>query len=339
MSRNIKSNFKQYNTSYMKTLSKQTIDSQFDINVQSFETNNNFSNKNTIYKTNIYTYANNSNKNKRFPNYKVRIKNNSFKKFTLINNFDNSKRKHKSNLYLFNNNTLNNDSYSFSKYKKRIKAKTKDKLINKNISNVKSGLSLSIKNQTEFNSLNISKNIKLKNKKDKIGNLNNDPNHLLLKKSNTSKRFNIKIQKCYNSKKSKLSKINDYKVKTNINSPLGSDREEKQIIILNHELINKNDEINNLKIRIQQQNKYINELEDKIKNIINDKVKEDADYEQYSKKMIVRNIKVLTDENEELHKQINDYKEKEMKIMKALYYLSKQGISIDSFLQNINNDK
>ena len=55
--------------------------------------------------------------------------------------------------------------------------------------------------------------------------------------------------------------------------------------------------------------------------------------------MIVRNIKVLTDENEELHKQITDFKEKEMKIMKALYYLNKQGISIDSFLENINNEK
>ena len=48
--------------------------------------------------------------------------------------------------------------------------------------------------------------------------------------------------------------------------------------------------------------------------------------------MIVRNIKVLTNENEELHKQIDEYKEKEIKIMKALYYLNKPGISIDSFL-------
>ncbi len=65
-------------------------------------------------------------------------------------------------------------------------------------------------------------------------------------------------------------------------------------------------------------------------------MKEDIDYEQYSKKMIVRNIKILTTENEELHKQIDEYKEKEIKIMKALYYLNKQGISIDSFLDNDN---
>ena len=58
MSRNIKTNFKQYNTSYMKTLSKQTTDTQFDIDISSFQTSNNLSNKNKIYKTNIYTYTN-----------------------------------------------------------------------------------------------------------------------------------------------------------------------------------------------------------------------------------------------------------------------------------------
>ena len=55
--------------------------------------------------------------------------------------------------------------------------------------------------------------------------------------------------------------------------------------------------------------------------------------------MILRNIKVLTDENEILHKQVNEHKDKEIKIMKALYYLNKQGISIDSFLNNINDEK
>ena len=48
--------------------------------------------------------------------------------------------------------------------------------------------------------------------------------------------------------------------------------------------------------------------------------------------MILRNIKALTSENEEMHKQIKEYKEKEIKIMRALYYLNKKGISIDDFL-------
>ena len=48
--------------------------------------------------------------------------------------------------------------------------------------------------------------------------------------------------------------------------------------------------------------------------------------------MILRNIKVLTTENEELHKQIKEYKEKEIKIMRSLYFLNKKGISIDEFL-------
>ena len=339
MSRNIKANFKQYNTSYMKTLSKQTTDTQFDIDVSSFQTSNNMTNKNKIYKTNIYTYTNNSNSKKRYPNCKIRIKNNSFQKFALINNYNNTcKNKFKNNIYLFNNNTLNNESYSFSKYKKRIKAKTKEKIAN-NITNLKNKKNSS-NNKTEINSLNISKNSKINKITDNNFKLNNEQDYLLLKKSNTSKRFNIKIQKCpNNTKKPTNLKINRNIIKTNINSPLGSDREEKQIISLNHELINKNSEINNLQKRINEQNKYIEELENKIKTIIDDKVKEDVEYEQYSKKMIVRNIKVLTDENEELHKQINDFKEKEMKIMKALYYLNKQGISIDSFLENINNEK
>ena len=301
MSRNIKTNFKQYNTSFMKTLSKQTTDNQNYAEISSFQTSNNFKNKNTLYKTNIYTYTNNSNTNKRYPNYKIRIKNNSFQKFALINNFNNnSKSKYKNNLYLINNNTLNNDSYSFTKYKKRTKAKTKEKLIKNNYSNITSGIGPILKNKTEYNSLNTSKNTKIKHKKNNNSNKNN------------------------------------YLIKTNINSPLGSDRDEKQIISLNHELMNKNNEIKNLKKRINEQNIYISELEKKIKCIFDDKVKQDVDYEQYSKKMIVRNIKVLIEEKEELHKQINEYKEKEMKIMKALYYLNKQGISIDDFLQNIN---
>ena len=304
MSRNIKTNFKQYNTSFMKTLSKQTNDNQIDAEISSFQTSNNFKNKNALYKTNIYTYTNNSNTNKHYPNYKIKIKNNSFQKFALINNFNNnSKSKYKNNLYLINNNTLNNDSYSFTKYKKRTKAKTKEKLIKNNYSNITSGIGPILKNKTEYNSLNTSKNTKIKHKKNNNSNKNN------------------------------------YLIKTNINSPLGSDRDEKQIISLNHELMNKNNEIKNLKKRINEQNIYISELEKKIKCIFDDKVKQDVDYEQYSKKMIVRNIKVLIEEKEELHRQINEYKEKEMKIMKALYYLNKQGISIDDFLQNIKEEK
>jgi hypothetical protein len=325
----------------MKTLSKQTNDTQFDADVSSFQTSNNLCNKNNIYKANVSTYTNN-NSNKRYFNYKKRIKNNSFKKFTLFNNYSNNNNsKNKNNLYLFSNNTLNNENHSFSTYKKRIRAKTKgDTTKNKNI-NVKPASST--KNKSDYNSLNISNNSKSINKNRKNNILNNEPNNLLLKKSNTSKILKINIKKCCKNQKfvAKLGNpnLNIYTNKTNINSPLGSDRDEKQIISLNHELTNKNVEIKDLKKRIDEQNNYITELEDKIKNIIDAKVKEDIEYEQYSKKMIVRNIKVLTTENEELHKQINEYKDKEIKIMKVLYYLNKQGISIDSFLEKLNNEK
>ena len=83
MSRNIKTNFKQYNTSFMKTLSKQTTDTQYDINISSFHETNNFLTNNNIYKTNIYTYTNNSNTKKRNSNKKIKIKNKSFQKFAL----------------------------------------------------------------------------------------------------------------------------------------------------------------------------------------------------------------------------------------------------------------
>ena len=56
---------------------------------------------------------------------------------------------------VLNNNTLNNESQSFSKYKNRIKAKTKEKLSVNNFLNIKKSLSNS--NKTELNSLNISK--------------------------------------------------------------------------------------------------------------------------------------------------------------------------------------
>ena len=55
MSRNIKTNFKQYNTSFMKTLSKQTADTQYDINISTFHESKNFLKNNNVYKTNIYT--------------------------------------------------------------------------------------------------------------------------------------------------------------------------------------------------------------------------------------------------------------------------------------------
>ena len=227
-----------------------------------------------------------------------------------------------------------------SKYKKKIKAKTKEKI---NISNIKYKQNLSTINKTQYNGLNISKNSKLKKSKEKTNNNINEKNNFLsLKKSNTNKRLNIKSKNANNSKpirKIGSPGINKFIIKTNINSPLGSDRDEKQIMSLKKELKMNNNEINDLNNRINEQNKYISELEEKVKNIIDNKLGEDIEYKQYSKKMIVRNIKDLTEENEELHKQIDEYKEKEIQIMKALYYINKQGISIDKFLEEINNDK
>ena len=160
-------------------------------------------------------------------------------------------------------------------------------------------------------------------------------------KGNKILNINIKKNKIISNatKKFKSPGITKINIKTNINSPLDSNRKQKQIFKLNNDLINKNNEIVKLKNRINEQDKYINELENKIKSIRNNKQLEDEEYEQYSKKIVLRNIKALTTENEKLKKQIEEYKEKEIKIMRALYYINKKGISIDSFIDNNNNNE
>ena len=57
----------------------------------------------------------------------------------------------------------------------------------------------------------------------------------------------------------------------------------------------------NVEKKINEKDKYIKQLENKINCIKYNKLEED-EYEQYSKKMILRNIKDLTNENEELQK-------------------------------------
>ncbi len=350
MSRNTKSNFKHLNTTYMKTLSKQNTETQLDFDLSSFQTSNNFSKKNSVNDTNTNTYTNSNNTSKHCTNSKIKQhkhKNNFFSNFATFDNISNQHSKSRSKYlqcnkninHLLQNNSINKENKSFSQMKKRIKTKSKTKEnINPHLFHLKPSSSTITK--TDCNSLNISNNSKIKISKEKNKRIKKFEK--TLKKSNTGKILYINIKKYKNSNASrKLGSPgpNKFIIKTNINSPLDSSRKQKQIIKLNKELINKNNEINNLKIRIKEQDKYIYDLENKIKSIRNNKQGEDEEYEQYSKKMILRNIKVLTNENEELHKQIKEYKEKEIKIMRALYYINKKGISIDEFLDCNNDDK
>ena len=325
----------------MKTISKQNTETQLDFDLSSFQTSNNFSKKSSVHETNTNTNTNSNNTSKHCTNSKIKQnnhKNKFYSNFSIINNITKNLSRNRSKYlknsnhnYLYQNSTLSKENKTYSQIKKRIKTKTND--LNPNSLHFKSLYSVIAK--TDYNSLNTSKSSKIKLSRDK--NINSRKiNNFTLKKCNTGKFLNIKIKqnKCSKNMSKNLGSpaINKFIIKTNINSPLDSNRKDKQIIKLNNDLANKNIEVNNLKKRINEQNKYINNLENKIKSINNNKKRDDDEYEQYSKKMILRNIKVLTTENEELHKQIKEYKEKEIKIMRALYYLNKKGISIDEFL-------
>jgi hypothetical protein len=333
----------------MKTLSKQNTETQLDFDLSSFQTSNNFSKKNSVIDTNTNTYTNSNNTSKHCTNSKIKQnkhKHNFFSNFATFDNITNHHNKSHSKYLqcnntinpLIQNNSINKENKSFSQIKKRIKSKSKTKeMINQNLFHLKPS-SLAIK--TDSNSLNISNNSKKKISKEKYK--KDKMVEKSLKKSSTGKILNISIKKYKNSnalRKLGSPGLTKFIIKTNINSPLDSNRKQKQIIKLKKELENKKDEIINLKRRISEQDKYIYDLENKIKSIRNNKQEEDEEYEQYSKKMILRNIKVLTNENEELHKQIKEYKEKEIKIMRALYYINKKGISIDTFLDCNTEDK
>ena len=131
-------------------------------------------------------------------------------------------------------------------------------------------------------------------------------------------------------------------IRTNINSPLNRSE------ILQSELEDKEKIINNLKEILNNKEKIINDLKNEIQTLKNNKNEED-EYEQYSKKIMIRNIKLLTVENNDLRKELEIYKNKEIKIMSILYNLNKNGIPIDDLvnfaqesqinLNNNNNEK
>ena len=126
--------------------------------------------------------------------------------------------------------------------------------------------------------------------------------------------------------------------KTCINSPIESFRKKEQIIHLNKEIETKQNEINNLQSVVKEKDAYIKNLEEKISSL-NVTQNVDKEYEKYSKIIIVKNIKNLTLENEQLHKQVLEYKNKEIKMLKLLQNMKKSGIDIDSILQQVNTDE
>jgi hypothetical protein len=131
-------------------------------------------------------------------------------------------------------------------------------------------------------------------------------------------------------------KINMHK--TCINTPIESNRKTEQIMHLSKEIELKDNEINNLKCIINEKDLYIKNLENKISSLnVNKNV--DEEYEKYSKIIMLKNVKNLTTENEELHKQIKEYKSKEIKMQKLIENMNKKGIDINNILELLDKEE
>ena len=340
MSRNIKINFKHLNTNITKMLTKNTNDSQMDsdFELSSFQSNNN------LYR-NSYTNAttDSSNMKNKFntKSYIPSKNNSSILGISIFKNTNHNKSKSRSKYlqhntmnYLLQNNSISKENNTFNHpSKKPFKTNLKPK--NQNCSSINIKQKSPFTKHQDFGILNISiKNSKSKQKCEKA------PEKQKFRK-NSMGGINIKnIKKISPYKKiNNPNVLNKVTMKTNINSPLDSNRKKEKIIELNNKLLNKNNEIIEWKNKINEQDNYIFNLEQKIKNLQSHSNNYTEDeYEQYSKKTILRNIRMLTTENEELTKQIKEYKAKEFKIMKLLYAINKKGISMDTILACANDN-
>ena len=238
-----------------------------------------------------------------------------------------SKNKSTNNIHLSRKTNLLNSQNTINN---NIKTKT-----NKQNKNIIKNMYITKYNYNHKN--NCDKNLTKTNSKNK--NLNLTMNHIY--KNNSSNKSNIlytNIIKTNNPKNIKK-KINTNQFhKTCINTPKESYRKKDQIIFLNQEIENKKNEINNLKNIVNEKDIYIKNLEEKLSSLnVNQNV--DKEYDKYSKIIIVKNIKNLTIENEQLHKQIQEYKNKEIKMMKLIQNMKKSGIDFDNVLNQVNNNE
>ena len=240
-------------------------------------------------------------KNKSINNIHIKRDKNIFnlKNITNINNI--------SNITIKNNKKSKNNNYSHA-------------YINKNY--------YTSNNSSGINSLLHSSKHKIKNLSITIKNIDNNINN--------SNLFNVNTYTNSNISKNIHKKINMHK--TCINTPIESFRKTEQIIQLNKEIESKEKEINNLKDKINEKDVYIKNLENKISSLnINKNV--DEEYEKYSKIIMLKNVKSLTKENEELHKQLSEYKNKEIKMMKLLDNMNKKGIDINNILKILDKEE
>ena len=246
------------------------------------------------------------------------------------------------------NRSLENPHFRFSKSnsinKKQIirhhnNMNYNNNIINNSINNNFSNAYMS-KNYYNNNSLTNTNSL-LHSSKNKIKNLNITINNIDNNNINnnnifTNNIFSINTHPNSNINKNIHKKINIHK--TCINTPMESNRKTEQIMHLNKEIELKENEINNLKTIINEKDLYIKNLENKISSLnVNKNV--DEEYEKYSKIIMLKNVKNLTTENEELHKQIKEYKLKEIKMQKLIENMSKKGIDINNILEILDREE
>ena len=351
MSRNIKINFKNLQNKFLRTISK--IDNK-DIDLLSLHHKSN--SNNTTSDCLSFFYNNENHQKNKLHNYNTK-KNN-----TMYHNYSMNKE----------NNSLNQTKkLSRSKSKTKNTSSNKSNIKrphsaskNKNIQKNKQSLKYSMNNNNIINATKIFKKENKSNSKSKIidnsnnknnknNKNNNRNNNILINNTHNSKssvkiknatKFNINLKNIsnINNNINNINNINSTKKntkinKTSLNTPIDSDRKDEQIMNLNKEIKDKEIELYELRNIYSNKQNYIKELENKLSSMkINKNV--DEEYEKYSKIVMQKNVKMLTTENENLHKQIKEYKEKDLKMMKVLYNLQKKGIKFDDLIENEFNE-
>lgn len=336
MSRNIKLNFKNIQNKFLRTISK--IDNK-DIDLLPFHHKSNSNNTTSDCLSFFYNNDNHS-KNK-------------------LNNYNTKKN---SNIY--HNYSMNKENNSLNQTKKLSRSKSKTKNINTNKSSIKRPSSASKqktavqKNNTSntkypmhnSNMMIATKILKKENKSTSkpkaVDNKKNRKNSLIKNTHNSKSTVKVKNATKFNMNLKNITNLNNnissikkntMVNKTTLNTPIDSDRKDEQIMNLKKEIKDKEIELYEMKNIYSNKQNYIKELENKLSSMkINKNV--DEEYEKYSKIVMNKNVKMLTIENENLHKQLKEYKEKDLKMMKILYNLQKKGIKIDDLLENELNE-
>lgn len=95
-------------------------------------------------------------------------------------------------------------------------------------------------------------------------------------------------------------------------------------------------EIHRLKDQLQLQDKQIKDFEKEL-ILMKENKQEENEYDEYAKKQMVRNVKLLSAENRQLHEEIVEYKNKEIKLMKLLFEMKKRGIPIEEMIETVDD--